>query len=142
MTRFILAAALAFTPLAALATDITITDAYFRAASPMAKSGAVFMEINNAGVQDDQLINATAEIAKRVELHTHVDLGDGVMQMTHLPEGFTIPANGTHMLARGGDHVMFMGLTQKTIDGDMVTLTLTFEHAGDIVVEVPVDSKR
>lgn len=145
MTRFSLvslATAATFKALPALAGDITINDAYFRTASPMAKSGAAFMEIVNTSDSDDQLISATSDIAKKVELHTNIKAADGVMQMKHVPEGFTIPANGHNMLARGGDHVMFMGLGAPMQNGEMVTVTLTFKNTGDITLEIPVDSER
>ncbi len=108
----------------------------------MAKSGAAFMQIVNNGAEDDRLINAASDVAMRVELHTHKEGADGVMQMLHVPEGFAIPAGETHALARGGDHVMFMGLKRALADGDMVTVTLTFEKAGDITIDVPVDLQR
>ncbi|WP_417249350.1 copper chaperone PCu(A)C [Celeribacter sp.] len=122
--------------------EITIEDAYARASGPSAKAGAAFFVIKNSGDADDQLIDAASDIAKRVELHTHKDMGDGVMKMMHVPEGFTIPAGGSHALKRGGDHVMFMGLNRSMNDGDVISVTLTFEDAGDITVEIPVDLQR
>ncbi|MEO1154600.1 MAG: copper chaperone PCu(A)C, partial [Pseudomonadota bacterium] len=41
-----------------------------------------------------------------------------------------------------GDHVMFMGLTGPFVDGETVEVTLTFEQAGDITVDIPVDLNR
>ncbi len=135
------ALALAFsTP--ALAGDIKVMEAYARSASPSAKSGAAFMVLHNKGAESDRLINAASDIAARVELHTHIDNGDGVMLMRHDEDGFEIPAGGMHALARGGDHVMFMGLTAPMKQGDIVLVTLTFEKAGDLVVEIPVDLER
>jgi copper(I)-binding protein len=96
----------------------------------------------NMSGEADRLVSASSDIAKRVELHTHIDAGNGVMQMRHDEDGFEIPAGGTHMLQRGGDHVMFMGLNQSLEQGDTVTVTLTFEKAGDMVVEIPVDLER
>ncbi|RMD88470.1 MAG: copper chaperone PCu(A)C, partial [Alphaproteobacteria bacterium] len=115
-----------------------IEDAYFRMASPMAPSGAAFMVIHNDGDEDDRLIDARSPIARRVELHTHIDMGDGVMKMTHDEDGFEIPAHGSHALARGGDHVMFMGLIDRPAEGATIPLTLVFEKAGEIALEVPV----
>jgi len=46
------------------------------------------------------------------------------------------------MMARGGHHVMFLGLNRPLQDGDEVQLTLEFEKAGDIAVTVPVDLQR
>ncbi|MCI5097450.1 MAG: copper chaperone PCu(A)C [Rhodobacteraceae bacterium] len=128
---------------AAVAGDaIKIMDPYARSARPGAPTGAAFMGIMNMSGEADRLIGASSDIAKRVELHTHIDAGDGVMQMRHDEDGFEIPAGGTHMLQRGGDHVMFMGLSQSLEQGDTVTVTLTFEKAGDMVVEIPVDLER
>ncbi|MEM5467609.1 copper chaperone PCu(A)C [Celeribacter marinus] len=122
--------------------DITIDDAYARSSGMSAKAGAAFFVIHNSGTEDDQLINATSDVSKLVELHTHKDMGDGVMKMMHVPEGFTIPAGGEHALARGGDHVMFMGINEGFAQGDVLTVTLTFEKAGDITVDIPVDLER
>ena len=121
-------------------STMMVNDAYARASNKMA--GAAFMAVMNNSGEDDRLISVSSEIAKRTELHTHMDMGDGVMKMMHVEEGFAIPAGETHMLQRGGDHVMFMGLTQELKQGDIVSLTLTFEKAGDLTVEVPVDLER
>ena len=144
MKRRILSAALAATLLAApaLAEGIMIHDAYARASGPNAKAGAAFMQIMNHTDTDDRLVSASADVSKRVELHTHKETGDGVMKMMEVEEGFVIPAGGMHALARGGDHVMFMGLTQSFTQGETISVTLTFENAGAVVVEIPIDNER
>ncbi len=126
----------------ALAGDILVMDPYARSATAHSASGAAFMGLANHGDQDDRLIAAHSEIAERVELHTHVENEQGVMQMREVEGGIVLPAGGTHMLKRGGDHVMFMGLKQALEEGDRVTVTLTFEKAGDMVVEIPVELNR
>lgn len=150
MTRFkpLLAAAAvalswsAFALPARAETSVMVTDAYARVSTPMSKSGAAFLVIENHSDTDDRLIKAASNVADRVELHTHKADGNGVMQMLEVKEGFTVPAHGMHALKRGGDHVMFLGLRQPLKDGDMVEVTLTFEKAGEITVEIPVDTKR
>ena len=62
--------------------------------------------------------------------------------MGRVEDGFAIPASGAHVLARGGDHVMFMGLTAPWADGDLIEVTLTFTIAGDITLTIPVDLDR
>lgn len=133
------AAALAFP---AFAQQITVTDAYARSASPVAKSGAGFLVIENHSGHDDQLIGVSSPAAKLVQLHTHEQNSEGVMKMRHVEDGFALPDNGMIMMQRGGDHVMFMGLTQPFEQGDMIPLTLIFEEAGEIAVEIPVDLDR
>lgn len=144
MTLFksLLGAAALCAALPAFAGDIEVKDAYARTSSAMAKSGAAFMVIENTGDADDRLVSAASDVAQKVELHTHMDMGDGVMKMMEVKEGFAVPAHGHHALARGGDHVMLLGLTRELKQGDMVSVTLTFEKAGEMTIEVPVDLER
>jgi copper(I)-binding protein len=137
------AAALSLAALPALAdaAKITVMDPYARSSTPSSKSGAIFFELMNGG-SDDRLIGASTEAAGRAELHTHQEDGDGVMKMIHVEEGFTLPAGSTTSFARGGKHVMLMGLTGPLEQGATVPLTLIFEKAGEVTVEVPVDLER
>lgn len=122
--------------------EIVIDDPYARVSRPNAPTGAAFMVIHNTGETEDRLIAASSDVAKRVELHTHIDQGDGVMKMTELEDGITIAAGESHVMARGGDHVMFMGLTEPFEQGTTIDVTLRFEQAGDIVITIPVDNDR
>jgi copper(I)-binding protein len=133
---------LALPVLAGETTDIMIVDPYVRSSGANATSGAAFMTIMNHTGSDDRLIAATTTAAKKAELHTHKQDANGVMSMIHVRDGFAIAAGETHALVRGGDHVMLMGLTQAFEQGDIISVTLSFEHAGDIVVEIPVDQSR
>lgn len=126
----------------AFADGIELHDAYARAASPMAKSGAAFMIIYNRGGPDDRLIGAASPIARKVELHTHEEDDAGVMRMIHVEEGFALPADGKIIMDRGGKHVMFMGLTESLEQGMTIPLTLIFEAAGEVVFEIEVDLER
>jgi len=77
-----------------------------------------------------------------VELHTHIEKSDGVLQMVEIEGGIPLPAGGEHAMVRGGDHVMFMGLTETLEQGEELKVTLVFEQAGDVVVTIPVDNER
>ena len=121
---------------------IHVHDAYARAMGGVGKSGAVFFMMHNMTETDDRLVDARADVAELVQLHTHKDMGDGVMKMMHVPEGFALPAGEMHELARGGDHVMLLGLTRDLANGDSFPLTLVFENAGEVVVDVTVDNER
>ncbi|WP_170782815.1 copper chaperone PCu(A)C [Ruegeria lacuscaerulensis] len=128
---------------AAMAQDtITVEDAYARSAGKAAKAGAAFMVIQNSGDAEDRLIGVQSDAAARVELHTHQIDANGVAKMIHVEEGFVIPAGESHILKRGGDHVMFMGLAAPFEQGETVPVTLIFEKAGEVVIEVPVDLER
>lgn len=128
---------------AALAESvIVVDDAYARSSGMSAKAGAAFMMLKNTGNSDDRLISAQSDVAARVELHTHKIDENGVAKMEEVEEGFAIPAGEVHMLQRGGDHVMFMGLKQPFEQGATIPVTLVFEQAGEVVVEIPVDLER
>ena len=144
MKRLALPAACAATfALPAFACDgLQIEDAFARASSGMAQSGAAFMQITNAGDSDCRIIGARSDIAERMELHTHIEDENGVMRMVEVEEGFPIPAGGDYMLERGGDHLMFLGLTRAMEQGDEVEVTLIFEGGDDMDIVIPVDLER
>ena len=121
---------------------IEVHDAYAISSGAQAISGAAFMVIHNHGGPDDRLIGVASPAAERVELHTHEEDADGVMRMMHVEEGFDLPADGEIVMERGGHHVMFLGLTAPFEDGSLVPVTLIFETAGEVTIEVPVDPDR
>ncbi len=121
---------------------IMIDDPYARVSTAGSTSGAAFMMIMNHTDTDDRLVSVATDVAERAELHTHKEDANGVMKMIHVEEGFAVAAGGMHPLERGGDHIMLMGLTQSLSHGDTVSVTLTFEKAGDISVDIPVDLER
>ena len=112
--------------------------AYARVAMENAPTAAVFMDLVNHGSAEDRLIAVQADVSERAELHTHVMSDEGLMQMLPVDEGFAFAAHETRALARGGDHVMLIGLTQPLAEGDQFTLTMTFSRSGKVVVVVPV----
>lgn len=134
-------AAIAFALPAMAGSEITIEDPYARAAGATAIAGAAFFVIHNTGDEADRLIAVESDAAQRVELHTHIAEGD-VMRMVEVTEGFEVPAGGMHMLKRGSDHVMFMGLTGPMEQGATVNVTLVFEKSGRIELAIPVDNDR
>lgn len=120
--------------------EIEVHDPYARSSNAMA--GAAFMIIHNHGGADDRLIAARSDAAQRVELHTHVEDDAGVMRMIHVEDGFDLPTDGEIIMQRGGYHVMLMGLNAPFEHGETITVTLVFESAGEVVIEVPVDQER
>ncbi len=120
--------------------DLAVTDLRARASSKGQKNGVVFMTIENSGPTPERLIAAAADIAHRVELHTHV-MVDLEMKMRPV-DGIDVPANGKVALRPGGQHVMLMGVKAPMIDGGTLTLTLIFEKAGAVTVDAPIVKPR
>lgn len=120
-------------------SGIRIEDGVVVATGPRAPAGAVFLTIVNEG-GDDTLLGVASDAAARAELHD-TEVADGIAKMRPVAS-VPIPADATVVLAGGGLHVMLMGLTAPLTDGGAVPLTLRFEHAGTIPLEVPVALKR
>lgn len=119
------------------AGDIAIAHPWSRVASANA-TGAGFMRLRNGGSQPDRLLSASTSIARAVELHTHVRDGD-VMRMRPV-EAIVLPPGETVELRPGGYHVMLIGLTEPLVQGTRVPLTLRFERAGEVRVELAVEA--
>lgn len=141
--KTLFAAALAGLALATPAlAEIEVHDAYARASTMISESGAAFMVIHNHGGPDDRLMSARADISERVELHTHLEDQNGVMRMVEVEDGFELPTDGEILMERGGHHVMFLGLNEPMEQGDTFPLTLVFQQAGEVTIDVVVDLAR
>lgn len=108
------------------------------------QNGAVyFKSIKNAGKKADQLLSAKTQVAEKVEIHEMTMDGD-VMKMRPL-SSIEIPAGGEVSVAKGnpnGYHLMLLGLKQALKDGDRFPVWLTFKQAGEVKVEVYVQTPK
>ena len=139
---FTLALALGLLPLAgagvraADANGVTISNAWARATPGGSTISAAFMEIRSEA--GDKLISAASPAAGRVEIHTHIMEGD-VMKMRRV-DAFDIEPGKARVLKPMGDHIMLMDLKEPLKQGGTVKMTLTFEKAGAVDVEAPVQA--
>lgn len=99
-------------------------------------NGAVYMTISNSGDTPDALVKASASIAGTTELHQTVTEGN-TTRMEPV-QSIEIPAGGQVVLKKGGLHVMMMKVQPGIKVGDKFSLTLTFEKAGSVTLEVTV----
>lgn len=84
----------------------------------------------------DRLLGGSTPLAARVEMHMMALRGD-VMAMRPL-DTIELPAGQAVELAPGGQHMMLVGLKRALNIGDKVPLTLRFEQAGEVRVEMTV----
>src|SRR5262245_7644477 len=84
----------------------------------------------------DRLIGASSPAAARVELHVTEKKGD-VLRMREV-KSYAIPAGGSFELAPSGAHLMLVDLKAPLKEGTKVPLTLRFEKAGEVKVELQV----
>jgi copper(I)-binding protein len=96
----------------------------------------------NHSSENDRLISVFSDIAKKTELHRHLKSDNGVMKMVRIDEGIKVGPMKQHALARGGDHIMFMGLKEPFETGKIIPVTLLFEKAGKVGIEIVVDQNR
>lgn len=100
------------------------------------KTGAVYLTIVNRGDGADRLVGASTPTAARAELH-EATMDGGVMRMRER-EDVKVGAHESVTFAPGGLHLMLMGLHRPLAAGETIPLTLTFEKAGAVHLEVPV----
>ncbi|HJV06019.1 MAG TPA: copper chaperone PCu(A)C [Chromobacteriaceae bacterium] len=110
-----------------------------RAMPEASPTGAAYMTLTNQGKSDDRLLAASSPRAQSAELHTHLN-DHGVMRMRPVADGIALPAGQQVKLAPGGLHIMLMGLKQPLKAGDHFPLTLKFEKAGSVTVDVQVEN--
>ena len=101
--------------------------------------GGGYLKITG-GATPDRLLSVNAGVAKMVELHS-MEMDGNVMRMRPIEGGIAIPAGQTVELKPGGSHVMFMGLTQTLKSGARFPLTLRFEKAGEVKVQMQVQAQ-
>jgi len=147
---------------------ISTSGAWARTSPAVASAGAVYVKITNDSDSDDALVAAAVDpsVAMKAELH-ETKAADGGMSSTTAPEqgmGQTGDAHGSSTTAMGGSgmmtmaevakipvaagttvalepggyHIMLMELVEPLALGEKVKVTLTFEKAGDVVVEAEV----
>jgi copper(I)-binding protein len=116
--------------------DIQIRHPWSRATPAGAKVGVGYMEIRNRGKQPDRLLGASTPLARRVEMHVTRSEGE-VMKMRQV-ESFAIPAGERVELSPGGGHLMLVDLARPLKKGERVPLTLRFERAGEVEIEMEV----
>ncbi|SEV87525.1 hypothetical protein SAMN04488515_0004 [Cognatiyoonia koreensis] len=130
----------AFATLASAETkvgDLMLTDPFTRATLPNAPVAGGFLTIVNMGETDDTLVAATSDIAGTTEIHT-MEMDGDVMRMRELEDGLPVPAGEAVELKPGGFHLMFMQLNAPLVEGETVSVTLTFESAGEVTLDLPV----
>lgn len=115
---------------------IEIEDPWARESPPMVTNGAAYMILVNHGQEADRLVRVSGEVAESIELHAHLMEGT-VMKMRKI-QGIEVNPGEPAMLQPGGTHVMLIGLVAPLVKGASFPLTLHFEKAGDVPVQVTV----
>jgi periplasmic copper chaperone A len=116
--------------------EIEIHDAWARASLGQMRSGAAYLTLEVTGDRVERLIAAASPIAEKATLHTHVMDGD-IARMRPVAAIEIAPGAPT-VLEPGGLHIMLSGLERRLVEGETFPLSLTFERAGTVAIEVPI----
>ena len=114
--------------------EVSVEDAWVRLLPPMSKMTAAYMKIQSD--QDDRLISASSDIANVIEIHQS-KMDDGVMSMQQI-DGLAIPKDTLVELKPQSYHLMVMGLVKPLNESEQHRITLEFEKAGKVDIQVPV----
>ncbi len=106
----------------------------------------VYMDIHNAGAARDRLYAVRSKVSRRTMLAVVQDgphangAGTSGVAMHMQTAVLDVPAGATATLEHGGSHIMLMEPEVAPAVGSTFPVTLFFEHAGRMSVEVTVEA--
>jgi copper(I)-binding protein len=116
---------------------VTVEDAWMTSPANPEVAG-VFLTLHNRGDVADRLLGGSTDVAGIVEVHETVSDDAGRTRMQPMTEGLELPPGEDMVLRPGGYHVMLRDITAPPEPGDTVTVTLRFQRAAALTIEVPV----
>jgi len=149
------------TTLSMTGDEVSVSGQWARTSAMATTMGAVYLDIvatagdTLTGVKVDPAVAAAAEIHETVMVGDHSMSTDttmaggssmstettmamsGEMKMQKI-DSLRIPAGETFSLEPGGHHIMLIDLVEPLETGSTFPVTLSFETAGDVTVDVPV----
>ncbi|EWY42475.1 copper(I)-binding protein [Skermanella stibiiresistens SB22] len=114
--------------------DLVIEQAWARATTPSAKTGATYLSVRNTGPESDSILSMETPVASHAMAHQTRQEND-VSRMSEAGP-LSVPPGGALEMKPGGTHIMLMDLGGGLRLGQQFPLTITFEKAGK--VEIPV----
>lgn len=127
----------------AIAEEISLTEAEYPfayATSPQQKNGAAYFTLRHMSPEPDRLTGASSPVAEKAEIHV---IEKGFNEETQAEtsamkkmETLDIPTMSALYFEPSGRHIMLLGLTRQLVEGETFPLTLTFEKAGTITIDV------
>jgi periplasmic copper chaperone A len=116
---------------------VSVNQPFASPTMPGATVGAAYMQVVNRGRNQVVLVSATSPVSAKVEFHS-MSMEGNIMRMREIKGGIPIPPGGSVNFVPGGMHIMLVGLTQRLAPGSAIPLTLTFNGAPQVSLQVPV----
>ena len=104
---------------------------------PGAKVSAGYVVITNTGAAPERLVAVFARFAEKTQIHS-VHIVDGVARMRPLKDGIDIAPGKSAVLKKGGNHLMFVNVSDEIEIGQLVPVRMMFQNAGHVNVEMLV----
>ena len=122
--------------------DLHIAHPWSLQLPPNAPNVAAYFVVHNNGKADDRLLSVDSPISDDVQLHGHAMSASGAMKMQQV-QSVAVPAGKDLVFAPSAYHVMLMQPKDRSLltDGKRFPLTLHFEKAGDLTVDVAVQKQ-
>ena len=134
-TLWIVAALLAAPALAQPSSAVRAASAWARATAPGQSVGAAYATLTSSA--PDRLVGVNTPLTPHAELHTMTM--DGTVMRMRPVDGVALPAGKPVALAPGGTHIMLMDIRAPLRAGQRFPLTLRFERAPPLTVDVLVE---
>ncbi len=121
--------------------SIEVSNPWAPATGSTLTNTAVYLSLTDVGMKSDELVGASSAVAQKTELHVF-DVENGVYGM-HKVDGIEVtPGGAATVLRPGGAHIMLESLKRPLRAGTTFPLTLIFQRAGQLQVEVRVESPQ
>jgi periplasmic copper chaperone A len=121
---------------AAAGPAITVAKAWARATTSAGATGVVYLSLADIGPAADRLIGVATPVAAHADMHIMVMEGN-VMQMRPVDAVDVKPGERIEFKP-SGLHIMLTDMKQPLTRGERFPVTLDFEKAGKVDVEVLV----
>ena len=120
------------------AGDLIVSHAWMHENAGTAHSSAVYLTIDNQGDEADRLIAAEVDFAHRVAFQAQTVDAEGVLEVRDLA---AIKVNPGQVLTLKPSVVWIEleSVQQTFLEGDHFDMTLTFENAGTVEIEVEIE---
>jgi periplasmic copper chaperone A len=124
----------------AIASEVTVSEAWARATAPGQDSAAVSLHITSP--KEASIVAVSSAAAASVEIHSMVH--ENGMMMMRAMDAFELKAGQEVVLGDGGNHIMLVGLKKPLKVGESVPLSITLQftdkHKEKIEVKAEVRS--
>jgi copper(I)-binding protein len=115
---------------------LSLSAPWARPDAALASQAGGFFTLTNRSAAD-RLVAAASPLAEKVEIHAIKVVGP-LIRMRALADGLPIPADSTIELKPRGYHLLLIGLKAPPAVGSRLPVTLTFERAGRMDIELMV----